>query len=86
MKKEMININSLTRITMTKFTRETAFKLMFHQYIRPAKLIIIIKTVRTTITAENNDNPVRNSVTTKITARDKPSDDKASCQMVRYCS
>lgn len=71
---------------MTKFTRETAFKLMFHQYIRPAKSIIIIKTVRRTINAENNDNPVRNSVTTKITARDKLIDDKVSCQMVKYCS
>lgn len=71
---------------MTKFTRETAFKLMFHQYIRPAKSIIIIKTVKRTITAENNDNPVRNNVTTKITTRDKPIDCKVSSQMVRYCS
>lgn len=71
---------------MTKFTRETAFKLMFHQYIRPAKSTIIIRTVRTTIPAENNDNPVRNSVTTKITARDKLIDDKVSCQIVKYCS
>lgn len=71
---------------MTKFTRETAFKLMFHQYIKPAKSIIIIRTEKTITIAEKNDNPVRNSVTTKITARDKLIDDKVSCQMVRYCS
>lgn len=71
---------------MTKFTRETAFKLTFHQYIRPTKLITTMKTVRKTIIAENNDNPVRNSVTTKITARDKLIDDKVSFQMVKYCS
>ena len=78
--------NKINTRTITKFTRETAFKLMFHQYIRPAILIIIINTVRTTITAENNDIPVKNSVTTKITARDKPIDDKVSRQIVKYCS
>jgi hypothetical protein len=72
--------------TITKFTRETAFKLIFHQYMRPPRLIIIISTLRITIPAENNENPVKNSVTTKITARERLIDDKVSCQMVKYCS
>lgn len=72
--------------TTTKFTRETAFKLMFHQYIKPPKFIIVNNTVRRTIAAENNENPVRRNVTTKITARDKPIDISVSCQMVKYCS
>lgn len=71
---------------MTRFTRETAFKLISHQYIRPPKLTIVINTVRRTITAEKNDNPVRKNVTTKITTRDKPIDDSVSHQMVKYCS
>lgn len=71
---------------MTRFTRETAFKLIFHQYIKPPKLTIVINTVTRTITAEKNDNPVRKNVTTKITTRDKPIDDSVSHQMVKYCS
>lgn len=81
----MKKFHNLTQ-TMTKFTRETAFKLMFHQYIRPPRLTIVINTVRRTITAENNDIPVRKSVTVKTTARDNPIDASVSDQMVKYCS
>lgn len=81
----MIKFHSLTR-TITKFTRDTAFKLMFHQYISPPKLTTVINTVRKTITAEKIDNPVRESVTTKITTRDKPIDNSVSHHIVKYCS
>lgn len=85
MNKFQLNKFSLTR-TITKFTRDTAFKVMFHQYINPPILTIVINTVRKTITAEKNDNPVRKNVTTKITTRDRPIDNSVSDHIVKYCS
>ena len=71
---------------MTKFTRDTAFNVTFHQYIIPMRLIIIIPTVNITVNAENNDCPVSIYVTTNTTTRDIAKDSMVSIQIVRYCS
>lgn len=72
--------------TIIKLTRDTAFNSICHQYMRPPIFIIIMSTVSTTITAENKENPVRNAVTKNMTQSEKPKDDIASFQIVRYCS
>lgn len=71
---------------MTKFTSDTALSVMFHQYINPNILIIIIVTVSKTIKAEKIDNPVNKYVTIKTTRSDSVSDTKVSFQIVKYCS
>lgn len=54
--------------------------------MRPPIFIIIMSTVSRIVIAENNDNPVKKVVTMNITQSDKPNDDIASFQIVRYCS
>ena len=56
---------------MTKLTRETAFRLMFHRYMRPSRLVTISATVKVTIRAMSTLKPRRKNVTTKMAAREE---------------
>ena len=73
-------------LTMTRLTRDTAFKVMCHQYIKPPILTTIIVMVVTTITEENMSKPIKRKVTTKIAIKDIPILYNVSGHIVKYCS
>ena len=48
---------------MTRLTRDTAFRLMFHSHMTPNMLTRIIAIVRVTTTADHNSKPNKTVVT-----------------------
>lgn len=71
---------------MTRLTKDTEFREIFHQYISPIKLMMTIVTFKTTINAEKKENPVKIKVTMKITPTANPRKLCVSHQIDRYCS
>lgn len=74
------------KLTMTRFTSETALRLTPQKYIRPAISTIIINIVTTITNAEQISNPISTVVTKNIVSSDMPIDLTVSYHMVRYCS
>ena len=73
-------------LTITRFTRDTALRDMFHQYIKPRRFVTIITIVMMTTIAEHMSNPMRKNVTTKMAATERLKLPRVSCHIVRYCS
>lgn len=71
---------------MTKFTNDTAFKLIFQRYIKPPISTIIIVTVININTAVCTLSPDTIYVTTPTAAKEYPIDANASPHIVKYCS
>lgn len=71
---------------MTKLTRETAFRVIFHTYIKPPKLTRISKAVKRINNEEKMLKSVNMKDITNIIANDPPSDINASVQISKYCS
>lgn len=71
---------------MTRFTNETAFKLMPQSHITPNMLMIIIAIVTETIRAAHTSKPSSTVVTKNIDPKEMQRLKIASCTIVRYCS
>jgi hypothetical protein len=67
-------------------TTETAFNVIFHQYMRPPIFTTIIVIVIITTTDEKMSRPIKRNVTTKMAAKDTPRLNKVSGHVVKYCS
>jgi len=71
---------------MTRFTNETAFKLMPQSHITPNMLTIIIAIVNVTTTAAHTSNPSSTAVTKNIDPKEMQRLKMASFTIVKYCS
>lgn len=71
---------------MTKLTKEIAFRVIFHKYMRHAMWRTVKKTIRVIMNVEKKFKPVKIKEPQATTKRDKPIACKASVQIVRYCS
>lgn len=71
---------------MTKFTRDTAFRLMFQSHMTPIILTRIMEMVRHIRTADQTSKPSRMTVTKNIEASDRHRLNTVSSTMVKYCS
>lgn len=64
------SIGTRVRLTMTRFTRDTALRLMPHSHMTPNMLTRIMAMVMLTSTAAHSSKPSSTVVTTNIEARD----------------
>ena len=71
---------------MTRFTRETALREMFHQYMRPPRSIKIMTIVMRTTMEEATSRPDMMTLTMKTVPREIANDFNVSCHIVKYCS
>lgn len=71
---------------MTRFTSDTALRLMLHSHMTPNMLTRIIAMVMLTITADHSSKPNRMVLTTKMDPSDTHRLRAVSWAMVRYCS
>lgn len=71
---------------MTRFTKETAFKVISHIHIIPIKCSTIMNTVRVITNDEKMLKPVTINVITKTKANEYPKDSMVSNQIDKYCS
>ena len=78
--------STLMPTAITRLTRDTALRVMCHQYIRPHRFTMIRMMISRLITLDTRSKPMRMKVTMKMAAREMPSDLRVSCHMVRYCS
>jgi hypothetical protein len=76
----------LNVLTITRFTRETAFNVIFHKYMRPPIFTTIIVMVIITTIDEKISRPIKRKVTPKIAAKETPRLNKVSDHVVKYCS
>ena len=71
---------------MTRLTRETALRVICHQYMRPPRLRMIKMITRRLMHEETRSKPIRTKVTMKMAAREMARDWRVSLHIVRYCS
>ena len=71
---------------ITRLTREMAFRVMFHQYMRPPMLSTMRIMIRRFMKEETISNPMKMKVTRKMAVMDIAKDDRVSSHIVRYCS
>lgn len=71
---------------MTRFTRDTALRLMPHSHMAPNMLTRIMAMVTLTSTADHSSKPNRMVLTMKMDPSDMHRLKAVSCTMVRYCS
>lgn len=71
---------------MTKFTKDTAFRLILHRYISPNILLMIRAIVIRAMKADQTSNPRRRKVTPNTAARHVVRLTKVEWAMYRYCS
>lgn len=71
---------------MTKLTREIAFKVIFHKYMKHAMWRSVKKTIRVIMNVEKKFSPLKMKEPQATTQRDKPIACKVSVQIVKYCS
>lgn len=71
---------------MTRFTKETAFKVMSHIHIIPIKCNTIINTVAVITKDEKILKPVIINVITKTNDSEYPKDFMVSIHIDKYCS
>jgi hypothetical protein len=67
-------------------TRDTAFNVICHQYMRPPIFTTIIVMVIITTMDEKMSRPIKRNVTPKIAANETPRLNKVSGHVVKYCS
>ena len=78
--------STLIPTAITKFTKETALRVMSHQYMRPPRFSTIKMMIKRLIQEETRSKPMRMKVTMKMAAREMARDCSVSLHMVRYCS
>ena len=71
---------------ITRLTKEMAFRVMFHQYMRPPMLSTMRTMIRRLINEETISKPMKMKVTKKMAVMDIASDVRVSSHIVRYCS
>ena len=71
---------------ITRLTREMAFRVMFHQYMRPPMLSTMRIMIRRLMKEETISKPMKTKVTRKMAVMDIARDDRVSSHIVRYCS
>ena len=73
-------------LTMTRFTRDTAFRLILHSHMTPNMLTRIMPMVMLTSTPDHSSKPSSTVDTTNMDASDTLRFKAVSYAMVRYCS